>query len=100
MKRIVIIGTSCSGKTTLSKKISAKFDIEHIELDSIYWKENWQPSENEEFVKKVTKRIEKKEWLVEGNYKIVRDLIWSKATDIIKRFVPSLQNISPFSQDV
>ena len=83
MKRIVVIGTSCTGKTTFSSKLASSLNIEHIELDSIYWKENWQPTDDEIFVPKVKKRIDKDEWLVEGNYKVVRDLVWSKATDII-----------------
>jgi len=40
MKRIVIIGTSCSGKTTLAKTIALKLNIKHIELDKLHWKPN------------------------------------------------------------
>ena len=45
MKRIVIIGTSCSGKTTLASTIALKLNIKHIELD----KPNWVERETEAF---------------------------------------------------
>ena len=34
--RIVVIGSSCSGKTTLAKKLSRNLKINHIELDEWY----------------------------------------------------------------
>lgn len=82
-KRIVIIGTSCSGKSTLAKNISNKLGIKHYELDNYFWKENWTESTNEEFTKKVMDIIAEKNWVICGNYSKVRELIWSRATDII-----------------
>lgn len=35
MKRIIILGMSGAGKTTLAKAIAAKCDIKHIEMDAI-----------------------------------------------------------------
>ena len=37
MKRIAVIGTSCSGKTHFSKRLAACLDIPHVELDALYW---------------------------------------------------------------
>ncbi len=36
-KRVVILGTSSSGKTTLAKKNAAEQGIQRIELDQLYW---------------------------------------------------------------
>jgi adenylate kinase family enzyme len=49
MNRIVIIGTSCSGKTTLATTIKEILNITHIELDVLYWKPNWIERSNNEF---------------------------------------------------
>lgn len=38
MTKIVIIGSSSSGKTTLAKNISKKLDIDHQELDYFFGK--------------------------------------------------------------
>lgn len=35
--RVVIIGTSCSGKTTLAGTLAAALATPHIELDALHW---------------------------------------------------------------
>ena len=83
MKRIAVIGTSCSGKTTLACNISEILHIPHFELDHLYWQENWQPLEKELFRSKVRKSVQYERWVIDGNFSIVRDLIWENADTII-----------------
>ena len=47
--RILIIGTSGSGKTSFAELICKKHNLHNIELDSLFWKANWIESGNEEF---------------------------------------------------
>ncbi len=42
IQRVVIIGSSSSGKTTLGKKLANKLSITHEELDALYWEPNWK----------------------------------------------------------
>lgn len=81
--RIVIVGTTGSGKTTLATLISEKHGLKRIELDSIQWLPNWQEIDKQEFVRLAAQAIEGQKWVVDGNYRIVRDLIWRKAEAII-----------------
>jgi adenylate kinase family enzyme len=37
--RIIVVGTSGAGNTTLARRIAAMLELPHIELDAI----NWQP---------------------------------------------------------
>lgn len=83
MKRIVIIGTSCSGKTTLAKQIQNQLQIKHIELDELHWKPSWVERENDEFKNLVAKEAVAENWVIDGNYSVVRDILWSRATAII-----------------
>jgi len=83
MQKIVIIGTSCSGKTTLAKTISSKLNIRHIELDRLHWKPNWIKREAEDFKSLVNREIKEKSWVAEGNYSAVREALWSSSTTII-----------------
>jgi len=83
MNRIAIIGTSCSGKTTLACNISRILHIPHFELDHLYWQENWQPLERELFRSKVRKSVQHERWVIDGNFSMVRDLIWENADTII-----------------
>ena len=52
-KRVVILGTSSSGKTTLAKKIAEEQGIQRIELDQLYWQPNWVPTAMPEFLQKI-----------------------------------------------
>ena len=42
-QRIVVIGTTGSGKTTLAKALSARLNLPHVEMDAIHWGPNWTP---------------------------------------------------------
>ena len=83
LQRIVIIGSSSSGKTTLGTLLSEKLSIEHKELDYFFWKPNWQESDLEEFRERVDIFTQKERWIVDGNFTQVRDLTWKRATSII-----------------
>lgn len=83
MKRIAIIGTSCSGKTTLACNIAEILHIPHFELDHLYWQPNWQHLERILFREKVKKAVQHERWVIDGNFSIVRDLIWENADTII-----------------
>jgi hypothetical protein len=40
--RIVVVGTSGAGKTTMAKSLAGKLDLPCIELDRLRWEPNWQ----------------------------------------------------------
>ncbi len=83
MKRVVVIGTSCSGKTTLAREVAAAIGSPHIELDAIHWGPGWSAAPTEEFRALVRQRITGPSWVVDGNYSDVQDIVWSQATDAI-----------------
>jgi adenylate kinase family enzyme len=81
--RILVIGTSSTGKTTYAKQLEKILGIPWIELDELYWGEGWTPSSKEAFVRRVGEAIAQPNWIVDGNYSSVRDLIRSKATLVV-----------------
>jgi adenylate kinase family enzyme len=82
-KRIVVIGTTSSGKSTLAKQLAEKIGGDYIELDALYWEPNWVAAELEVFRKRVETATSSQVWAVAGNYRRVRDLIWYKAEAVI-----------------
>jgi adenylate kinase family enzyme len=82
-ERIVVTGTTSSGKSTLAKQIAEKFDLDFIELDALHWEANWKEAESEIFRERVKKAISSNVWAVAGNYSSVRDIVWSHAEIII-----------------
>lgn len=83
MNRIVIVGCSSTGKTTLAKKISNKLKITHQELDEFFWEPNWQEAKLDVFKHKVGQFVSGDNWVIDGNYSRVRDMVWERATDVI-----------------
>lgn len=82
-KRIVVVGANGSGKTTFAKKLSGNLNITHYELDNIFWKPDWQESENGEFRAKVEKVISADSWIIDGNYARNQDLTLFRAETVI-----------------
>ncbi len=82
-RRIVVIGTTSSGKSTLAENLSKKLGLDFIELDALHWMPNWQPAPDEVFRSLVDERTSGPAWAVAGNYSLVRDLVWSRAEAVI-----------------
>ncbi len=83
LKRVVTIGTSCSGKTTFARNLAQRLRMQHIELDSIYWKPNWTSTPKEEFRSLAQDAVASEAWVLDGNYSAVRDIVWARATTLI-----------------
>jgi len=82
-KRIVVIGTTSSGKSTLAEGLAKRFALQFIDLDALYWEPDWQEAPLEVFRERVETAIQAPAWIVAGNYHSVRDLVWSQAEAVI-----------------
>ena len=82
-KRVVVVGVTSSGKSTLAERLAKGFDLNYIELDALHWEPNWQSAPLEIFRDRVEKATKSDKWIVAGNYHIARDLIWPKAEAVI-----------------
>ena len=82
-RRVVIIGTSCSGKTTLARTMAAALAVPHIELDALHWLPEWTPRPLAEFRALTSETVAAERWVLDGNYSKVRDIVWGRATSLI-----------------
>lgn len=82
-KRVIVIGVTSSGKSTLAERLARRFDLNYIELDALYWEPNWQAAPLEIFRARVEKATQAEKWVTAGNYRVVRNLIWPKAEAVI-----------------
>lgn len=82
-KRIVIVGTTSSGKSTLAERLADKLDYDFIELDALHWEPGWTGAPLEVFRERVETATQVQAWVVAGNYHSVRDIIWPKAEVVI-----------------
>lgn len=82
-KRVVVIGATSSGKSTLAENLAKRFDMHFIELDALHWEPNWQEAPLDVFRARVQEAINAEKWTVAGNYSVVRDLTWPRAEAVI-----------------
>ena len=67
-KRINVVGTSGSGKTTFARKLANRLNLPYYELDQVFWKAGWQESSDDELLARVREITSKQEWVLDGNY--------------------------------
>ena len=83
MKRVVVFGTTGSGKTRLAEQLRERLSLRVIELDALYWGRGWQPAPLDLFRYRVENEIRDGDWIVVGIYGQVRDLTWRAADTLI-----------------
>lgn len=83
MRRVSVVGNSGSGKTTLARRIAAQLGVPYLELDSVNHQANWQPIDRELLRAAVDRHTSGEGWVVDGNYAVVRDLVWSRADTVV-----------------
>lgn len=84
MPRIHIIGCSGSGKSTLADAVHRRLGIPWLELDSLQHQPNWTALEPERFRNAVTAFMnEHQDWVIDGNYQGVSDLVQPRSTDLV-----------------
>lgn len=83
LDRINVIGTSGSGKSTFSKQLASILKLPHIEMDSLYWKDDWKFASDEELMENVRLATESERWLLDGNYNRTQPVKWKNVQTII-----------------
>lgn len=83
MERINVVGTSCSGKTTLARSLAACLRLPCAELDALFWGPDWTPVTDPVFRARVADAVAGERWVVDGGYSPVRDITWSRADTVV-----------------
>lgn len=85
MKRVSVIGSSGSGKTTVARALAERLGSRHLELDSLFHLPGWRQKEDEQFRAEVAEFARAKRWVIDGNYTShgVADIVWPLADTIV-----------------
>lgn len=88
MKKIAVIGSGGSGKSTLSRKLGEKLSIEVFHLDAILWKPDWEAvaKDQQKFIQ--YQLVAKDQWIIDGNYNGTIDIRLQAADCIIFMDIP------------
>lgn len=70
MKRVSVIGGSCTGKTTLSRELAVRLGVPFVELDALHHDAGWQEAPAEVLRERVETALGAAPdgWVVDGNY--------------------------------
>lgn len=82
-KRILILGRTGSGKTTLARELAATLGVTHVELDSLYFGTDFSRAPLTLLRQRTSAAIAGDRWVTDGNKRAVRDLVWPRADTII-----------------
>ena len=66
--KIAVVGTSCTGKTTIARRLAEHYGVPHVELDALHWGPNWAPCPTEEFRVRVQESLSHGGWVTDGSY--------------------------------
>jgi adenylate kinase family enzyme len=64
--KIMVTGNAGSGKSTMAKILSYKYDLSCSSLDGIVWQEGWKKTPAEQRKAKITKLTTGKSWVIDG----------------------------------
>jgi adenylate kinase family enzyme len=82
-QRILILGRTGSGKTTLARELAAAVGVPHVELDALYFGPNFSTAPLPVLRDRTSAAIAGDRWVTDGNKSAVRDLVWPRADTVI-----------------
>ncbi len=84
-RRIIVMGPSNAGKSTLAMALSEKLDVKVIHLDQLRFQPNtdWVFRPDADFRKLHDQAVAGESWIIEGNYSALLEARLARATGII-----------------
>src|SRR5262249_9565775 len=81
MARVVVIGTSYAGKTTIACTLARLLGFRSYRAHELNWLPNWTERSADEFRALIAQALSQDCWVIDGNY--AADLTWSRVTTVI-----------------
>ncbi len=82
-KRVIVLGTSGAGKTSLAIELARTLGVPHVEFDALRHGPNWTETPDDEFRALIAEALSGDRWVADGNYSVAREVAWSKATTLV-----------------
>ncbi|MDR0906867.1 MAG: hypothetical protein LBN00_11995 [Oscillospiraceae bacterium] len=86
--RIIVVGSPCSGKSTLARRLAARTGHTLIHLDMEFHQPNWVPTPRPEWIAKQERLVAGERWIIDGNYNGTMELRFAAADLVIFLDVP------------
>ena len=79
--RVLVVGSSGAGKTTMAAALAARLGLPHTELDSLWHGPGWVP--RPEFERDVGTMLATGRWVTEYQYRPVKDRLLDQAQAVV-----------------
>lgn len=73
-KRVIVVGCPGAGKSTFSRKLQAKTNLELFHLDAIYWKKDGTHISRNQLIKEQKEIFKMDSFIIDGNFKSTLEL--------------------------
>ena len=83
MKRILVIGSGGSGKSTFATQLGQLLNLEVIHLDKFFWKSGWVEPPRDEWLQTVSELVNRDSWIIDGNYSGTLELRMQRCDTIV-----------------
>jgi adenylate kinase family enzyme len=85
LNRIVVVGSSGSGKTTVAREMASRLGLPHLEMDSVFHRDGLADEPHDEFVPILDRFTDQELWVIDGNYTSagVDEVVWPKADTFV-----------------
>jgi adenylate kinase family enzyme len=83
MNRVLVIGASGAGKSSLAAKISAVSGLPYTPTDDFYWQDNWCPASEESVIAAADRVTAQTRWVLDGNFDDQRHFVWQRADTVV-----------------
>lgn len=72
LRRVRVVGTSGSGKTTFADRLAAQLGVPHLELDEVFWDANWTKRDPDEARALIRAFVASADggWVTDGNWTV------------------------------
>jgi len=67
--RIMVMGSSGSGKSTIAKRLGELTGLPVVHLDSISWLPGWVEAPKDQFEQRLREIVQSEAWIIDGNYR-------------------------------
>jgi adenylate kinase family enzyme len=68
MRRVLVLGSSGSGKSTFATRLSQTAGLPIVSLDALFWQPGWRASDPVSFETRVMEAANEPAWIMDGNY--------------------------------
>jgi adenylate kinase family enzyme len=83
MQRVLVLGSSGSGKSTFARKLGMVSGLPVVHIDHLFWEAGWVQAPREVYLRRLREALAREQWIIDGNNPSTLDLRVPPADRII-----------------